>query len=55
MSFAADTHLGPYKIISLVGPVGMGQVWRACDLRMKGEVGWAGHIIAGAGTQDIRS
>jgi hypothetical protein len=38
MSFAPDTQLGPYKIISLVGSGGMGEVYRARDTRLLRDV-----------------
>jgi serine/threonine protein kinase/Tol biopolymer transport system component len=38
MPFAADTQLGPYKIISLVGAGGMGEVYRAHDTRLLRDV-----------------
>ncbi len=38
MSFAADTQLGPYKIISLIGAGGMGEVYRAHDTRLLRDV-----------------
>jgi Tol biopolymer transport system component len=38
MSFAAETQLGPYKIISLIGSGGMGEVYRAHDTRLKRDV-----------------
>ena len=38
MPFAADTQLGPYKIISLIGAGGMGEVYRAHDTRLRRDV-----------------
>src|SRR5215472_6400091 len=38
MSFAADTYLGPYKIIALIGSGGMGEVYRARDTRLLRDV-----------------
>ena len=38
MPFAADTQLGPYKIISLLGAGGMGEVYRAHDARLRRDV-----------------
>ena len=38
MPFAADTQFGPYKIISLIGAGGMGEVYRAHDTRLRRDV-----------------
>src|SRR6267142_2633320 len=38
MPFAADTQLGPYKTISLIGAGGMGEVYRAHDTRLLRDV-----------------
>ncbi len=38
MPFAVDTQLGPYKIISLIGAGGMGEVYRAHDTRLLRDV-----------------
>jgi len=38
MAFAADTQLGPYKIISLIGSGGMGEVYRARDTRLQRDI-----------------
>jgi Tol biopolymer transport system component len=38
MPIAVDTQLGPYKIISLIGAGGMGEVYRAHDTRLLREV-----------------
>ena len=38
MSLAAETQLGPYKIISLIGSGGMGEVYRARDTRLLRDV-----------------
>src|SRR5436190_16137481 len=38
MSFAADTQLGPYNIIALIGYGGMGEVYRARDTRLLRDV-----------------
>src|SRR3989441_527115 len=38
MSFAAETQLGPYRIVSLIGSGGMGEVYRAGDTRLLRDV-----------------
>jgi len=38
MSLAAETQLGPYKIIALIGAGGMGEVYRARDTRLLRDV-----------------
>ena len=38
MPLAPDTQLGPYKIISLIGSGGMGEVYRAHDSRLRRDV-----------------
>ena len=38
MAFAADTQLGPYKIVALIGAGGMGEVYRAHDTRLRRDV-----------------
>ena len=38
MSFAAETQLGPYSIVSLIGSGGMGEVYRARDTRLLRDV-----------------
>lgn len=38
MTFAANTQLGPYKITSLIGAGGMGEVYRAHDPRLARDV-----------------
>jgi len=38
MNIAAGTRLGPYEVVSPLGAGGMGEVWRARDLRLEREV-----------------
>src|ERR1700733_1303812 len=38
MALEAETHLGPYKIIALIGAGGMGEVYRARDTRLLRDV-----------------
>ena len=38
MSIAAGTQLGQYEVTSLLGRGGMGEVWRARDLKLKRDV-----------------
>ena len=38
MTFPAETQLGPYKIIALIGSGGMGEVYRARDTRLLRDV-----------------
>ena len=50
MSFAPDMQLGPYKIISLIGSGGMGEVYRARDTRLLRDV--AVKVLPAAFTHD---
>ncbi len=38
LALVADDRLGPYEIVALVGAGGMGEVYRARDLRLHREV-----------------
>ena len=38
MQLASGTHLGPYEILAPIGAVGMGEVYRACDTKLKRDV-----------------
>ena len=38
MSIPAGTRLGPYEIVAPIGAGGMGEVYRARDVRLKREV-----------------
>jgi len=34
MALAAGARLGPYEILAPIGTGGMGEVWKACDMRL---------------------
>jgi len=38
MPLSAETHLGPYEILALIGKGGMGEVYRARDTKLKRDV-----------------
>ena len=38
MSLSAGTHLGSYEIVEPIGAGGMGEVYRAHDIRLKRDV-----------------
>ena len=38
MALSAGTHLGPYEILAPIGAGGMGEVYRASDLKLKRDV-----------------
>lgn len=38
MTFAAGVRVGPYEVLGPIGTGGMGEVWRALDLKLRVEV-----------------
>ena len=38
MSLAPGTRIGPYEIVSMVGAVGMGEVYRARDQHLNRDI-----------------
>ena len=53
MRFAEGTHLGPYEIVEPLGKGGMGEVYRACDHRLRRSV--AIKILTAAPDDDARA